>query len=83
MAKPKTNLVIKVSELSGYIDVWCIDTQSVIGEISRIEGVVKVYIMVHDGHLSVSTSPLYDVNEIAQEIKELLSSEVPDVFKEE
>lgn len=50
-------------------------------DIASVEGVTGTY---HDGETEVSVriDKRYDVNEIAGELRELLTAEVPDIFKE-
>ena len=82
MAKPKTNLIINPHHNVGLIDIWCDNPTEVLREISQIEGVVNVAYFKHGGNISAYIDPRYDIDEIAQEIKDLLSSEIPDVFKD-
>lgn len=79
MAKPKVKVMVNVRS-NIIADVYTDNIDEAISEILSIEGVSSASVIV--GRISVITDPRYDINEIAEEIKELLLSEVPDVFKE-
>ena len=80
MAKPIKDIVIKV--LDQWITLYYLDD---ISNIILIEGVEAVYdkSYLSRGMYVVYVNPLYDSNEIAQEIKNMLLGKVPDVFKDE
>lgn len=96
MAKLKRKFLVE--EHPNCINVWTDNPASVIVEIKRIEGVNTAYLANvfveikriegintarYDGNpVSVYVDPRYSQKEIADEIKELLKVEVPDVFKE-
>ncbi len=86
MAKLKREVVIEASLAStntsgGILRVWCNNSERYLAEIMEIEGIASAHLNTNDS-LSVVTDPRYDQKEIADEIKSLLTSKVPDVFKE-
>ena len=80
MAKPKQDTLVKVSP-SGAVTVWTNDPKSATFEIADIEGVSFV-VGGRKNPISVYLDQRYDINEVAKEIEQLLSSEVPEAFLE-
>jgi hypothetical protein len=80
MAKPKRKLTIRKHSDTMFW-VYYIDPAIAIQAISTIEGVR--YTGMEDVAVDVWINPLYDIDEIIQEIEDLLLAEVPNVFKEE
>ncbi len=80
MANRKRDVKVELLPVSG-IHVWADTSDAIINGIKGIEGVV--YVEVHSVlPMFVSTDPRYSTTEIAEEIKQLLSSEVPKAFLE-
>lgn len=79
MAKPKQKYLVEVYH-GTWIHVHCDNPEITKHEIEQIEGVEWVDPL--NKVLSVWVDPRYDAQEVAQEIRELLSSEVPEVFNE-
>ena len=79
MAKPKQEHLVEVT-LSGTIHIWTNDPRGVHGEIAESEGVLSA-VMVSGNPIFVYVDPRYSKNDIAEEIRTLLASEVPSVFK--
>lgn len=81
MAKPKVDYIVKVSiAIPEMIQVWCGNLSQAAMEIGQIEGITSVSILFNE-RIEAMTDPRYDVNEIAQEIRDLLGAEVPQLFK--
>ena len=78
MAKPKVDVLVKVFA-SHAIEVWASPKDT--DEIKLGGGITEIFKSVN-GTLIIC-DPRYDTEEIAQEIRDLLSAKVPDVFKEE
>ncbi len=51
-------------------------------DVENIEGVASTFIL-SENSMSVLVDPRYDTTEVAEEVKQLLLADVPDVFKEE
>ena len=81
MAKPKVNVIVEVLPAK-IIRVWVSAPERVAPEIQAIEGTARVYVYP-DGVIHVSVDPRYDIEEVPSEIRVLLDSEVPDIFREE
>jgi hypothetical protein len=77
MAKPKQKYLVEVRD---NISVWGDISAE---ELARIEGVEQVLPFASLSKKSVWVDPRYDIEEVAQEIRELLAQEVPDVFRDE
>ena len=80
MAKPKQATLIR-AYTSNRITVWTNEVSRVIEEISEVEG-INLVVSGNGSAIFLYTDPRYDVDEIADEIRLLLSSEVPSVFRE-
>lgn len=80
MAKPKQTFLVE--EYSNTIAIWANNPVIDFIEIKRIEGVSTI-LMLDGNPIRVCVDPRYDQKEVAEEIRELLAAEVPDVFKEE
>jgi hypothetical protein len=79
MAKPKRKLIIKkCNDIMFY--VYYINPTIAIQAIRTIEGIQ--YTGMEGDAVDVWINPLYDVDDIIQEVKDLLLAEVPDIFKE-
>jgi len=79
MAKPKQEILVERYLRS--VSVWTNNPIGDFEEVSRIEGVDNVLIC-SGNHLHVCVDPRYDISEVADEIEALLTSKVPDIFKE-
>ncbi len=77
MAKPKQEVLVEVFAKSS-LEVWASSVN--VDEISSIEGILEVHKRTNNAF--VTCDPRYDIEEIAQEVRDLLLAEVPDVFKE-
>ena len=80
MANPK--VAHSVITHKRHIEVYTDDLESSVIEIGGIGGVVVVLLLASISMISVSVDPRYDIEEIAQEIRDLLAAEVPDIFRE-
>ncbi|KKK63067.1 hypothetical protein LCGC14_2998050 [marine sediment metagenome] len=80
MAKPKHKFLVKENEFS--ITVWTDSLVSDLAEIKTIEGTDTVLMLNGKNPISVFLDPRYDLKEIAEEIRELLTARIPDVFRE-
>lgn len=80
MAKPKQAVLVDII-FNGIVDVWTDDRKKALRDILSIEGVATAQ-DVSDGCISLTIDKRYDTIEVADEIRELLSAEVPDIFKE-
>lgn len=81
MAKPKVKVLVKESG-STFLEVYCDDPRQAIQDIMSIEGILDIYYS-QLGCIAVGCDPRYDRAEIAQEIKDLLTAEVPAAFMED
>lgn len=79
MAKPKQAHLVEECETG--ITVWTNDPEGDFKEIKRIEGVSNA-IMSGDNPICVYVDPRYSLADIAEEIRQLLKAEIPDVFRE-
>lgn len=81
MAEPKVQLLVvhsaAVEERPHCIIIWTDNPARDFVKIKRIEGANTVMMLIR-----VCVDPRYDPQEMAEEIRELLAAEVPDVFKE-
>ncbi len=83
MAKPKQKVLVDIMvNLFEPIRVWIDNPGDALRDISTIEGIVRCRVCT-DGPIRIMVDPRYDTQEIAQEIRDLLAAEVPEVFKEE
>jgi hypothetical protein len=80
MAKPKVEVIVNVVQQKN-IEIYCSNAESAVKELRDIEGVTWVA-SLSNTIIIVHTDPRYDVNEIRDEIYELLTAKVPDVFKD-
>lgn len=78
MAKPKQKVLVKIFAKSS-LEVWASSVN--IDEISSIEGILEVHKRTNNAF--VVCDPRYDIKEIAQEVRDLLLAEVPDVFRDD
>ena len=79
MAKPKVKIKVEIVN-DTFITVWAKDAHRHIPDVESIEG---VHFASSSGRLMIIyTDPRYDVNEVAREIEQLLSAEMPEVFRE-
>ena len=81
MAKPKRELIVKEIP-DNTIHIYCDNPEKVMAEIREIEG-VNIVFLTSTLPVNVKIDPRYDLGEIAEEIRELLSAEVPAVFRED
>ncbi len=79
MAKPKQNTLVKVNPPDS-IHVYTSQPEKEIAGIRAIEGVNSIIFISNP--IFVYTDPHYNVNEIAEEIKDVLTVNIPDVFRE-
>jgi hypothetical protein len=79
MAKPKKSVLVQ-SFVDNSIEIWCDDHIRWTEELMSIEGVSMV--TAFPDKLSLMCDPRYDQGELMQEIEELLTSEIPDVFRD-
>jgi hypothetical protein len=83
MAQKKIGVLIKVTlNPTEPINVWVDNPTENVYDILSIEGVTNCRIGV-SGPLYIMVDPRYDVQEVADEIKTLLTASVPEVFKAE
>lgn len=82
MAKPKQKvLVVVLTPMNPEpIQVWIDNPGEVLQDIRSIEGVIGCRACT-DGPIRVSIDKRYDAQEIADEIEELLTSDVPAIFE--
>lgn len=78
MAKPKQSVIVKTRNGNG-IDVWVDRPAKAIEAILKVEG-VSLALIPNGSNIFIWIDPRYDEEEIADEIRILLSSEVPSVF---
>lgn len=83
MAKPKTKVLVEiVLNQVEPIRIWVSNAKAHLNDIASVEGVT--HISLHgSSEVSVMIDKRYDKNEIAQELRELLTAEVPSIFREE
>lgn len=81
MAKPKKQVIINKFGIgpggSHVLQVWANDI--VVREVMEIEGISNVSIYAQSPAV-VCVDPRYDVDEVMEELEELLSAKIPDVF---
>jgi len=87
MAKPKIANLVEVSDAatiigSSVLNIWCDNARQVIVEISKLEGIEDAILLSNGNMIRVTADPRYDVEEIAQEIRDLLAADVPEASKE-
>jgi hypothetical protein len=81
MAKPKQSVLVNVCSNHNII-VWTDHPERDIKDIAGIEGVTRA--TIYSGNpIFLSIDPRYSADEIAAEIENLLTAEIPDVFKSE
>lgn len=82
MATKKCDVLVKVvANPVQPINVWIDKPTEAATEIMSIEGVTACEVSVN-GPLYIMVDPRYDAQEVAGEIRMLLTAEVPDIFKE-
>lgn len=82
MAKPKVKILVECDDNSRHIKVYCDNPTEAVWELKNIEGIQQVIYSLSFPCISVWCDPRYDREEIAQEIRDLLTAEVPDAFRE-
>ncbi len=83
MAEPKYRFLVEGKHLN-FIVVWTDNPSSDFAKIKKIEGTHIVTMFEGSSNpIHVHVDPRYDQKEVAQEIRDLLTAGVPDVFKEE
>jgi hypothetical protein len=80
MAKLKQETLVE--EYQDSISVWTNEPLKEVETISNIEGVDTALIAGGTNPIYVYVDPRYSVAEIADEIRVLLTADVPDIFKE-
>ncbi len=80
MAKQKREIL--VCELLICINIWIDEPEKALEDINRIEGVSNAFFSVGNV-IHVYVDPRYDKADVADEIRELLASDVPDVSRAE
>lgn len=78
MAKPKIDVIVNIINLN-LLQVFCSDRDNAVREIKSIEGVISAEHL--PGCIHVYVDPRYDTREVRDEIYQLLTASVPDVFK--
>lgn len=81
MAKPNQDILVK-ELVSGSIHVYVDNPEKEVEDIKAIEGVSNALI-VSGPPIFVRIDPRYNQNQVAQEIREFLAGEIPDIFREE
>ena len=81
MAERKQEHLVKLT-LSGTIHVWTTNPTDICGEIQEIEGVLST-MMITGNPIFANVDPRYRGSDVAEEIRVLLASEVPDVFMDD
>ena len=81
MAKPKYDVMVKVFRRDLLIQVWSDDPKMSAAKISGVEGINYV-IGGPTSPVFAYLDPRYDINEVAEEIEEIFSSEALKVFLE-
>lgn len=81
MAKPKVEVIVNIIRVD-LIEVFCSDRDNVVVEIAGIEGIIHVSHLAGAGCIHILTDPRYDINELRDEIYQLLTASIPDVFRE-
>lgn len=79
MAKPKVQVLVKI-RTSTIMDVYTNEIKKSVSDVLSIEGVLCADCIA--GRISTIIDPRYDIQEIADEIKILLMSDVPDIFQD-
>jgi hypothetical protein len=80
MAKPKQETLVE--EYQDSISVWTNEPLKEVEAISNIEGVNAALVTSTGNPIYVYVDPRYSAAEIADEIRALLTADVPDIFKE-
>lgn len=79
MAKPKYDVIIVKSPVTGVLRIYCSNHAQQASEIKSIEGVNLV--SIYDDCLSTYVDPRYDLDEVAAEIENMLTPvEIPEAF---
>jgi hypothetical protein len=81
MAKPKRKTLIKVLPPDN-ITVWTDEPAKELKLLASIEGVDHINLIGSGNPIYIKIDPRYDLKEVAAEITDLLTAEVPDIFKE-
>lgn len=81
LAKPKTNVIIKVIDKKDDAILFIWGDNIAISDIESVEGVSSA-VIYNSLPFFVSIDPNYDAHEVAAELEMLLSSEVPNIFYE-
>lgn len=82
MAKPKIKVLVEVIKNPVEpIRIWIDNAKAHLSDIASVEGVSNIW---HDkqNSIKIMIDKRYDVDEIAQELRELLTAEVPDIFRD-
>lgn len=82
MATKKMSVSVQVKEGQAFpIRIWVSDPEQHLADCESVEGVAMVNYL-SGGPIFIIVDPHYDVQEVAAELEELLTAEVPDVFRE-
>ncbi len=83
MAKPKMEVLVAViANPAEQISVWIDNAKAHLSDIASIEG-VKSLRLVDAAKVRITVDMRYDKSEVAQELRELLTAEVPSIFRED
>lgn len=80
MAKPKE--AVKVIVISTFLEVYVNDAAKWFDDVMSIEGVRRV-LLEGKVEMTVFVDPRYDSDEVATEVRDLLTREVPQVFEDD
>lgn len=82
MAKPKQKILIQVvCSLPHILRIWMDNPARYTQEVLNTAGVSSV-LEVHNDSMDIILDPRYDKDEVIKDLEKLLTSEVPDIFKE-
>ncbi len=82
MAKPKMKVLVEVVRNQVEpIRVWVSDAKTHLNDIASVEGITHIS-LYGESEVTIMIDKRYDKDEIAQELRELLTAEVPSVFRE-
>lgn len=82
MAKPEPSILVEIRNNPLWpIRIWLDDAKLHLTDIVSVKGVYRIF-PEGETRISVMIDRRYKVNEVADELRELLGAEVPDVFRE-
>ncbi len=82
MAKAKQEVLVESMSGDG-LNIFIDDPEIHLKDIQSIQGVSQVSLSVFSKFICAVTDPRYNKSEVAQEIRKLLTAEVPQVFRED